>query len=276
MHMNRADKVYTVENLSFSYGKNEVLNQISFSIPEGKITTLIGANGCGKSTLFQLLTRNLNPASGTILLGERPVNEMKLKELAREAAIVHQYHVTPPDLTVEKLVAYGRLPYQSAGGVLPAFFCKQDPEKKMSGRQFDQEKIDWALQVTNTEKIRKKAVSSLSGGQKQRVWIAMALAQDTKLLLLDEPTTYLDVRYQIQILRLIRELNEKYGMTIVMVLHEINQALAYSDEILAMKDGKIVAQGAPEKVINEELLSKVYGVELPVYTLEEKKFVLAV
>ena len=130
--------------------------------------------------------------------------------------------------------------------------------------------------MTRTEKYRNRSVSKLSGGQRQRVWIAMALAQDTELLLLDEPTTYLDVRYQIQILQLVRRLNKEYGLTIVMVLHDINQALYYSDEILAMKEGKMIGQGVPEEILTEELLEEIYGVRLPVFTVEKKPFILAV
>lgn len=140
----------------------------------------------------------------------------------------------------------------------------------------DVERVEWAMEVTRTEKYRNRPVSKLSGGQRQRVWIAMALAQDTELLLLDEPTTYLDVRYQIQILQLVRRLNEEYGLTIVMVLHDINQALYYSDEILAMKEGKMIGQGVPEEILTEELLEEIYGVRLPVFTVEKKPFILAV
>lgn len=260
--MNKSDWIYEGKNVSFSYGKNEILHGMNFKIPEGKITTLIGANGCGKSTLFQLLTRNNTPDCGEILLEGTPLESRKLKELAKQVAIVHQYHTAPPDLTVEKLVGYGRLPHQSFG--------------KIADKEKEQEKINWALEVTQTEKYRKRPVSSLSGGQKQRVWIAMALAQDTKLLLLDEPTTYLDIRYQLQILQLIQKLNRKYGITIVMVLHDINQAFYYSDEILAMKSGHIIAQGTPGDIIKEELLEQVYDISLPVHQLDGKKFVFAV
>ena len=140
----------------------------------------------------------------------------------------------------------------------------------------DVERVEWAMEVTRTEKYRNRSVSKLSGGQRQRVWIAMALAQDTELLLLDEPTTYLDVRYQIQILQLVRRLNKEYGLTIVMVLHDINQALYYSDEILAMKEGKMIGQGVPEEILTEELLEEIYGVRLPVFTVEKRPFILAV
>lgn len=254
--------IFTVRNLSFSYGKHQVLKELDVSLHEGKITTLIGANGCGKSTLFHLLTKNRNPDHGEVFLREENIRNMRLKDFAREVAIVHQYNTAPPDLTVEKLVSYGRTPYQTMG-------LSPDPQK-------DEEKIGWAMDITNTVKYKNKPVLELSGGQKQRVWIAMALAQDTKVLFLDEPTTYLDVRYQIQILQLIQKLNREYGITIVMVLHDINQSLYYSDEIVAMKDGKIIAQGLPEEMITAELIQEVYDVELSIQMVDGKPFVIPV
>jgi iron complex transport system ATP-binding protein len=140
----------------------------------------------------------------------------------------------------------------------------------------DMERIEWALEITNTTKHKDKTVSQLSGGQKQRVWIAMALAQDTKILFLDEPTTYLDIRYQLQILKLVRKLNEEYGMTVIMVLHDINQSLYYSDEIVAMKDGRITAHGKPEEIITSELIKNVYDVELGISAVNGRPFVLPV
>ena len=140
----------------------------------------------------------------------------------------------------------------------------------------DMERIEWALEITNTTKHKDKTVSQLSGGQKQRVWIAMALAQDAKVLLLDEPTTYLDIRYQLQILRLIRRLNEEYGFTIIMVLHDVNQSLYYSDEIVALKAGKCIAQGSPQQILTGELIQKVYDVTLKVSDIDGKRFILSV
>lgn len=145
-----------------------------------------------------------------------------------------------------------------------------------SDPQKDEEKIQWALEITHTSKHKDKPVTELSGGQKQRVWIAMALAQDTKVLFLDEPTTYLDVRYQLQILKLIQKLNREYGITIVMVLHDINQSLYYSDEIVAMKDGRIIAHGLPEEIISKELVKEVYGVDLTIQSVDGKPFVIPV
>lgn len=257
-----ASNIFTVKNLSFSYGKQQVLNGLDFSLHEGRITTLIGANGCGKSTLFNLMTKNLKPDQGEVFLREENIANLRLKDFAREAAIVHQYNTVPPDLTVEKLVSYGRTPYHTMG-------LSSDPQK-------DEEKIQWALEITHTSKHKDKPVTELSGGQKQRVWIAMALAQDTKVLFLDEPTTYLDVRYQLQILKLIQKLNREYGITIVMVLHDINQSLYYSDEIVAMKDGRMIAHGLPEEIITKELVQEVYGVDLTIQSVDGKPFVIPV
>ena len=254
--------IFTVKNLSFAYGKHQVLQGLDFSLREGEITTLIGANGCGKSTLFNLMTKNLKPDQGEIQFRGQDIAHLRLKDFAKEVAIVHQYNTAPPDLTVEKLVGYGRTPYHTLG-------LSGDPQQ-------DEEKIRWALEITHTVKHKDKPVAELSGGQKQRVWIAMALAQDTKVLFLDEPTTYLDVRYQLQILKLIQKLNQEYGITIVMVLHDINQSLYYSDEIVAMKGGKIIAQGVPECILTGELVKEVYDVDLTIQSVDGKPFVIPV
>ena len=254
--------IFTVKNLSFAYGKHQVLQGLDFSLREGKITTLIGANGCGKSTLFNLMTKNLKPDQGEIQFRGQDIAHLRLKDFAKEVAIVHQYNTAPPDLTVEKLVGYGRTPYHTLG-------LSGDPQQ-------DEEKIRWALEITHTVKHKDKPVAELSGGQKQRVWIAMALAQDTKVLFLDEPTTYLDVRYQLQILKLIQKLNREYGITIVMVLHDINQSLYYSDEIVAMKGGKIIAQVVPECILTGELVKEVYDVDLTIQSVDGKPFVIPV
>ena len=254
--------LFSLNDLCFSYGDKPVINHLNGAIKKGKVTTLIGANGCGKSTLLNLMTRNLTPQQGSILLAGRNIAEFKPKEYAKEVAIVHQYNTAPRDLLVEKLIEYGRTPYRNFG--LPT-----DAKK-------DHEKVEWALDVTNTSLLRETPVDNLSGGQKQRVWIAMALAQDTGVLMLDEPTTYLDIRYQLDILRLVRTLNYVYGLTIVMVLHDINQALYYSDEILAMKDGNLLAAGAPEEVITKDLIEEVFDVPLELREVDGKPFVLPI
>ena len=255
-----ANDIFAVKDLSFAYGKQQVLNSLSLTLHEGTITTLIGANGCGKSTLFNLMTKNLKPDTGEIYLQDRNIEQLRLKDYAKQVAIVHQYNTAPVDLTVEKLVSYGRTPYHTMG---------LSPDAKE-----DEEKVRWAMEITHTAKHKDKPVSELSGGQKQRVWIAMALAQDTKILFLDEPTTYLDIRYQLQILKLIRRLNREYGITIVMVLHDINQSLYYSDEIIAMKDGKIISHGLPEQVITSDLVQSVYDVDLTIKSVDGKPFIL--
>lgn len=257
-----ADNVFEINNLSFAYDTQKVLDGLNLTFAKGKVTTLIGANGCGKSTLFNLCTKNLKPQAGSIELAGTDIESMKLRDYAKNVAIVHQYNTAPADITVEKLVEYGRTPYMTFG-------ISKDTK-------LDEEKVRFALDITNTYKHKDKPVAELSGGQKQRVWIAMALAQDTKILFLDEPTTYLDIRYQLEILQLIRKLNREYGMTIIMVLHDINQSLYYSDEIAAMKDGHIIAKGNPSDVITSELIEQVYGVKLKVTQVDGKPYVLTV
>ncbi len=250
-----------VRNLSFSYGKNKVLRDVFFKIEGGNITTIMGANGCGKSTLFSLMTKNLYPRKGNIFLSGKNIQNLSLKEFARKVSIVHQYNTSSDDITVERLVSFGRTPHM----------------KMMQARtQEDEELIQWAMEVTNVEKYKSREVSRLSGGQRQRVWIAMALAQNTKILFLDEPTTYLDIRYQIEILELIQKLNEEYGITIIMVLHDINQAIHFSQEVIGLKDGMVSFQGNPQEVINREGICDLYGIDLDVREIEGKKFVLTV
>lgn len=250
-----------VRNLSFSYGKNWVLKDTSFQIEEGKITTIMGANGCGKSTLFNLMTRNLYPGKGNIFLRGKNIQNLALKEFARKVSIVHQYNSSADDITAERLVSFGRTPHM----------------KLMQGRsEADERQIRWAMEVTNTEKYRDREISRLSGGQRQRVWIAMALAQNTKILFLDEPTTYLDIRYQIEILKLVQKLNREYGITIIMVLHDMNQAIHYSDRIIGLKDGHVAAEGAPDEMITPESIRELYGITLGVTEVEGEKFVLTV
>lgn len=252
----------SVEHLSFSYGNGPVLRDLSVEIRGGVITTLLGANGCGKSTLLQLMTKNLRPGTGTIHLEGTDLDQISLKEFAKRVAIVHQKNTAPEDLTVERLVSYGRLPYSSI------FRAGLDGENR--------EQVERALALTDLTALRGRQIGTLSGGQRQRAFIAMALAQNTKLLFLDEPTTFLDVRYQVEILRLVERLNREQGMTIVMVLHDINQALTYSDEVIGLCGGRVALQGAPEEVITSESIRALYGIELPVCRAEGRLCVMAV
>lgn len=248
-----------VRNLRFAYGKNKVLRDASLKIEEGKITTIMGANGCGKSTLFLLMTKNLFPRKGDIFIRGKNIRNFSLKDFAKEVAIVHQYNTASDDITVEQLVSYGRTPH-----------------RKMMQAQTEEDEhyIEWAMEVTGVAEYRDREVSRLSGGQRQRVWIAMALAQNTKILLLDEPTTYLDIRYQIEILELVRKLNREFGITIVMVLHDINQAIAYSDKVIGLKDGHVTVEGIPQNAINADSIEELYGIRLKVVTVDDQMVVL--
>ncbi len=252
-----------VKNLVFSYDKkkkNKIIDDVSFEIKEGKITTLLGANGCGKSTLFQLMTKNLIPDKGKVLLDGTSIRKMSQKEFAKKVAIVHQNNQAASDLTVEKLVAYGRTPHTSLFGA----------------NEEDEEIIEWAMEETDIIKYRERTVMSLSGGQRQRVWIAMALAQKTDTLFLDEPTTYLDIRYQIELLEMVKRLNETYGLTIVMVLHDINHAVYYSDYIIGMKDKKVIVEGNPVDIITTDIIEKLYGIQLEIMELNGRKTIMNV
>ena len=254
-----ADNLFEIKNLSFSYDKDNVIDDLSLTIKPGGVTTIIGANGCGKSTLFNLMTKNRKYDKGEIKFLGEDISKIKLRALAKKLAIVHQQNTIPFDITVEKLVGYGRIPYENL--CIP------------SKQEDNEDKIIWAMSVTGVYDIKGELLSRLSGGQRQRAWIAMSLAQDTDTLLLDEPTTFLDIKHQIEILKLIENLNKEHGISIIMVLHDMNQAMRYSTEVIALKDGKNIAQGSPESVISEELLKKLYGVDLDIVEVNGKPFV---
>lgn len=237
-----------IKNIVHSHdNKKNHLDDVTTTIAKGKITTIIGPNGCGKSTLLSVISRNNLPKIGHVSLENKDLLKYKPKEFAQKLAIVYQQNEVPKDLTIEKLVGFGRLPYQT--------ILKQNKEE-------DDRAIDWALQSTNLLEKRHNDLEALSGGERQRVWIAMALAQQSEILCLDEPTTYLDIYYQIELLELIKELNTKHGLTIVMVLHDINQAIQYSDEVILMKNGKVIAEGPPREVITPEVIKEVYDVNV--------------
>ena len=247
-----------ISKVSFAYDTKDILRQLSFEIKTGKITTILGANGSGKSTLFSLLTKVYRPREGTIFWGGKDIQTINRKDFSKEVAIVYQQNTVEDDMSVYQLVSYGRIPHM----------------KRFKGRQKeDEEAIEWALAVTRLTKYRDYEMGKLSGGQRQRAFIAMALAQRTKILFLDEPTTFLDIRYQIEILELIRKLNSKYHLTIVMILHDINQAICYSDEIIGLKRGEISVQGQTKAVITEEVIEELYGLKLKVGMVEAVPFV---
>lgn len=251
--------VMTVRDLHFSYGKNEILKGVDLDIEENKVTTFLGGNGCGKSTLFSLMTKSLVPASGEVLLRGSNIKTFSLRKFAQNVAIVHQYNKTGLDITVEELVGFGRTPYRKG------MVFKTEEDEML---------VERAMEVTDIKELRHREIGRLSGGQRQRVWIAMSIAQNTKILFLDEPTTYLDIRYQIDILELVRKLNREFGITVIMVLHDMNQAIAYSDNIIAMKEGKVLATGNPKQIVNSELIEMVYGVKLPVINVNGEIFVM--
>ncbi len=250
---------FRLENISFSYDKQEpVLKDISLSIPRGKMTAVLGPNGCGKSTLFHLLCGSLKLTRGQILLDGRDIRNIPRREFARKVSIVHQYNLAPEDISVRELVAMGRTPYHNM----------------FSGHQTEEDKkaIRRAMEITDIEKYARRPVHQLSGGQRQRVWLAMALAQDTEILLLDEITTYLDVYYQLQLLRLIAGLQQEYGLTVVMVMHDINQAMEFCSRAVLMEDGHILASGDCGEVINEENLLQAFHVETELHNLSGRRY----
>ncbi|WP_163098958.1 ABC transporter ATP-binding protein [Peribacillus alkalitolerans] len=235
--------------LTLSYGENPIIDELDLEIPKGEITVFIGSNGCGKSTLLRSIARLMKPKSGSILLDGEAIAKLPTKEIAKKMAILPQSPIAPEGLTVLQLVKQGRYPYQS--------WYKQWSEE-------DEEKVMYALKATGVEHLKERPVDSLSGGQRQRAWIAMILAQDTDTILLDEPTTYLDMTHQIEILDLLFELNEKEKRTIVMVLHDLNLACRYAHNIVAIKDKKIFAQGKPEFVVNCSLVKNVFQMDCEV------------
>ncbi len=245
------------ENIHFSYDKSKkFIENLNIDIPKSEITTILGPNGSGKSTLLTMLACFNKPLEGNVFIENTNLNILKFKEIAKRIATVHQHNESPEDITVEKLVSFGRVPYNK---------CR-DIDKKTN-----EEIINWAIESTSLEDIRDEKVMSLSGGQRQRAFIAMALAQKTKVLLLDEPTTYLDMYHQIEVLELVKKLNEEFGITIVMVLHDINQAIKYSHNIIVMKDGSIIESGKPEKVINEKTIKDVYNVQGIICNINENE-----
>ncbi|PLR79307.1 cobalamin/Fe(3+)-siderophore ABC transporter ATP-binding protein [Bacillus sp. V3-13] len=236
-------------NLTLSYGDTIIIEDLDLVIPKGEITVFIGGNGCGKSTLLRSVARLLKPQAGTILLEGEAIAKQSTKDVAKKMAILPQSPIAPEGLTVLQLVKQGRYPHQT--------WLKQWTE-------LDEKKVIGALEATGLAHLKDRSVDSLSGGQRQRAWIAMTLAQDTDIILLDEPTTYLDMTHQIEILDLLFELNEKEQRTIVMVLHDLNLACRYAHNIVAIKDRKIFAQGKPEIVINCSLVKNVFGMDCEV------------
>ncbi|NGX88609.1 Fe(3+) dicitrate ABC transporter ATP-binding protein FecE [Rahnella sp. Lac-M11] len=239
----------SAENLYAGYGNKSILNGLSVTLPAGKITALIGPNGCGKSTLLKCFSRLLTPESGTLRLQGDDISRLHGRALARKLALLPQQHVAPEGIRVRELVGYGRSPWLNLWGRL--------------GEQ-DHARVSRAMQETKIGDLAEKLVSELSGGQRQRVFLAMVLAQDTPLVLLDEPTTYLDISHQVELMNLLRRQNQQ-GKTVVAVLHDLNQASRYCDYLVMMAAGKIVAQGSPEAVMTPALLAQVFDIDAQIH-----------
>lgn len=233
-----------VEELSAGYGDRTILDGLDLSILPGRITSIVGANACGKSTLLRTMSRLLSPSRGRVLLDGKSVHRSPTRELARTLGLLPQSPIAPEGITVADLVSRGRHPHH---GLMSRW------------SRHDDEAVANALDVTRTAELADRAVDELSGGQRQRVWIAMALAQETEVLLLDEPTTFLDVSHQVEVLDLLTDLNHGRGITIVMVLHDLNLAARYSDELVAMAGGRLHAHGRPEAVLTEDTIERVFG-----------------
>lgn len=236
----------STKNLNISYGNLDIVKDLNLDIPKGKITTIIGSNGCGKSTILKTIARIIQPKSGDIFVNNINIKDQSPKELAKAVAVLPQSPQAPSGLTVEELIAYGRFPHQKGFGKM---------------RKEDNDVVTWALQSTGIEEFRDRPIEALSGGQRQRAWIAMALAQQTDILILDEPTTYLDLAHQLEILKLLEELNRKQGTTIVMVIHELNNAARFADHMIGVKKGKVICQGSAEEVMTKENLKELFNID---------------
>lgn len=248
-------------NLTVDIEGKTILKDVSIRFAEGKRTAIIGPNGAGKSTMLRALAALNFGYRGEILLDGTDIRTLGRKKLSQRLAILPQNVQAPPDTTVERLVDYGRFPYRS-------WFRGSDARA-------DREAVEWALDVTRLETFRHRQVVSLSGGERQRAWIAMALAQRPRILLLDEPTTYLDIAHQLEVMQIVRQLYENYRMTVIMVLHDINHALQYADEIVIIKDHGIFAQGAPRDIITVDTLAKVFGVRADIFINSEGAAILS-
>jgi iron complex transport system ATP-binding protein len=236
-------------HLCLAYDKVVVADDLSITVPKGQITCIVGANACGKSTLLRALARLLKPMAGTVLLDGQAIHRLPTREVATRLGILPQQPIAPDGITVADLIGRGRYPHQK--------WLRQ-------WRDEDERIVNWAMELTATTAIATRPVDELSGGQRQRVWIAMTLAQGTPLMLLDEPTTFLDLAHQVEVLDLLVDLNRREGRTIVLVLHDLNQAARYSHHLIALKQGRVVATGEPAEVITEELVKEVFDLSCQV------------
>ncbi|WP_159887265.1 ABC transporter ATP-binding protein [Paenibacillus puerhi] len=233
------------ERLQIGYGERMIVNSLNVGIPSGKITALVGANGSGKSTILKTMARIMRPHKGGVFLDGKSIHQMQTKEVAKQLAMLPQNPVSPEGLTVSELVSFGRFPHQKGFG---------------SMTKEDKEMIAWSLEVTGMNEFADRPIDQMSGGQRQRAWIAMALAQGTDILFLDEPTTFLDMAHQLEVLKLLERLNREEGRTIVMVVHDLNHASLYAHHIVAIKHGDLIVEGSPAEVITCDMLHEVFAI----------------
>ena len=256
--MSTNNSAIAVKELSVTLGNRHILHDISVSIPMGKVTTLIGPNGCGKSTLLRSMIGYISSPSDCVTIFDKPLSSYSQNTLARQMAFLPQVPNMPKDMTVEELVYCGRYPYQN--------WWKNTAKE-------DREIVDNALSITKTDHLRHQLIPSLSGGERQRVWIAMALAQEPKLLVLDEPTTYLDINHQLEIMELLKRLNKEQGLTVLMVLHDLTQAVQYSDYMAVIKAGHLIAAGNTKDITSDSLFKEVFSVDVQVDNFDNKPYV---
>ncbi len=249
--------ILQAEDICLCYDRKTVLKNVNIDIQQGETVAIVGPNGSGKSTLLKVLSRTLKPQKGKVLLDSKNISEMNTKAIARRLAMLPQIRSVPGDFTVETLVGYGRYPH--LGFV-----------KKLKAK--DLEIVDWAIDKTGLDELRHRYVETLSGGERQRAWIAMALAQKSDIMLLDEPTTFLDISYQLETLELLKDLNEKLGLTIVMVLHDLNQAVRYADKIFALLEGSVYKHSSSSELLTGKLLQDVFRIEGDILTDRTNKF----
>lgn len=235
-----------VKGLWAAYEDRMIIEEMNLKIPKGNITIIIGANGCGKSTLLKVISRILPAKRGEVRIDGMDIRKEKAEHIAKKVAVLPQTPTCPDAITVRELVSYGRFPYRKAIGGMS---------------RHDIEQVDWALEKTGLTEISGRLVTELSGGQRQRAWIAMTLAQETEMILLDEPTTYLDMAYQPDVLQLLERMNREKQLTIVMVLHDLNEACRFADHIIGLKNGKVVCEGRPAEVITRENIREIYGID---------------
>lgn len=243
--------IIKAQNICVSINDKEIVHNLSLEIPEGKVTAIIGPNGCGKSTTLKALSRIL-PYKGSVTFKGNEMSALSQREFAKSLAILTQSPQAPSDLTVNDLVEMGRFPHRGFLG---------------RGGKDDKEHVEWALAQTGVTAMRNRLLNTLSGGERQRAWIAMALAQRPEVLLLDEPTTYLDICHQLEIMQLIGRLNQELGLTVVMVVHDLNHAIMYADHVVVVKAGKLVTSGAPREIITADLLAEVFKVKADEFVL---------